>query len=59
MTFELSEEETLKADEFRKVHKDCKGLFSYIFTPTGIGFSVEIRCNKCGKILDITDYNTW
>ena len=59
MTFNLSKEEELKVEEVRKIHKKCKGTFSYIFTPTGIGFGVEIRCNECGEVLDITDYSNW
>lgn len=62
MNFELNKLEKEKADKFIEEHKKCKNkftLFSYIFTPTGIGYNVEIRCNSCGKTLDITDYTTW
>lgn len=33
--------------------------FDYIFTPTGIGVGVSIRCNYCGEVKDITDYSEW
>jgi hypothetical protein len=51
--------------EFREKHKECEltatigGKFSFIFTPTGLGPIVEVRCNKCGKQEDITNYDVW
>lgn len=33
--------------------------FDYTFTPTGIGDGVDIRCNYCGEVEDITDYSEW
>ena len=33
--------------------------FTYEFTPTGIGVGVDIHCNYCGEIKDITDFDTW
>lgn len=62
MNFELSKKEKEEADKFIEEHKKCDSkftTFSYIFTPTGIGYNVEIRCNSCRKTLDITDYTTW
>ena len=33
--------------------------YTYMFTPTGIGIGVKVRCNYCGEIKDITDYELW
>lgn len=67
MEFILSEEEEKNAREFMKKHKPCYdtkktvvgGMYSYIFTPSGIGIASSIKCNVCGEIKDITDYGTW
>ena len=56
--FKLGEEEKKKAEKFIKKHLEtCKvynragcpvgPLFSYKFTPTGIGVAVEIECSEC------------
>ena len=68
--FKLTEEEKKKAEEFIKKHLGtCKvynragcpvgPLFSYKFTPTGIGVAVEIECEECHETENITDYDTW
>lgn len=65
MKFELNDLEEEKAQEFKEKHKDCfvqstiGGQFSYIFTPTGIGYGVSIKCGICGESEDITDYGSW
>ena len=66
MKFELDDLEEERAKEFREKHKDCyvphttiSGQFSYIFTPTGIGYGVSIRCEICGESEDITNYDNW
>lgn len=70
--FNLSEVEQQKAQEFMDKH--CKSgkckvvsssgfpigpLFSFTFTPNGIGMGVTIRCTSCGETEDITDYDSW
>lgn len=51
--------------EFREKHKDCEftsttgGKFSFIITPTGLGPIIEVRCNSCDKIEDITNIDNW
>ncbi len=63
--FELDDYENDKADVFIEKHKEClikkKGKFylnsasgdvSFIFTN---GNTVEIRCNACGKVENITN----
>ena len=68
--FSLNEEEEKRAKEFISKHsKSCEvrnssgfpvgPLFSYTFTPTGIGTGVSIKCSQCGEELDLTDYKSW
>lgn len=70
--FTLNETESQSAEEFIKEHKNCckeklgkeffsstGGGFTYIITPTGLGFCISIRCNSCGEIKDITDSESW
>lgn len=52
---------------FKEKHKNCirknpttiGGGFSYIFTPTGIGTAVSIKCNVCNEVENCTDYDCW
>ena len=59
----LSDKQREMARNFQKEHyEDCgtgKVSFKYTIIPTGIGNVVEIRCPKCGEILDLTDYDLW
>ena len=59
----LSDKQRENARRFQKEHyENCEtGMisFKYIIIPTGIGNVVEIRCPKCGEILDLTDYDLW
>ena len=61
----LSPNEDKDVKEFKLKHCSCKnkpglaGHYSYILTPTGIGYVLEIKCNRCGEIKNITDYDTW
>ena len=59
----LSDKQRENARRFQKEHRDnCEtGMrsFKYTIIPTGIGNVVEIRCPKCGEILDLTDYDMW
>ncbi len=70
--FELNERESKDALKFVEKHKNCFyknmhkpylfracGNTSFIFTHGGIGLGVEIRCNVCGEIEDITDVSSW
>lgn len=61
----LTPNEDKDVKEFKLKHCSCKskhpksGYYSYILTPTGIGYVLEIKCNHCGEIKNITDYNSW
>lgn len=59
----LSDKQKENARRFQKEHyENCEtGMMSFKYTiiPTGIGNVVEIRCPKCGEILDLTDYDLW
>ena len=59
----LSDKQRENARRFQKEHyENCDtGMMSFKDTiiPTGIGNVVEIRCPKCGEILDLTDYDLW
>lgn len=66
--FELNNQETIAANKFIEEHKKCcagkpfssLGMqFTYMITPGGFGSQVSIRCNKCGKVEDITDISSW
>ena len=59
----LSDKQRENARCFQKEHyENCEtGMMSFKYTiiPTGIGNVVEIKCPKCGEILDLTDYDLW
>ena len=59
----LSDKQRENARCFQKEHyENCEtGMMSFKYTiiPTGIGNVVEIRCPKCGEILDLTDDDLW
>lgn len=59
----LSDKQRENARRFQKEHyENCEtGMISFKYTiiPTGIGNVVEIKCPKCGEILDLTDYDLW
>lgn len=69
LKFDNKEEKAYK--EFIKKHKNCcemflgkpffsttGGQFTFIITPTGLGNIINVKCNACGKIQDITN-NNW
>ena len=64
----LDPKEQKLASIFKRLHKRCHtGIrttegdykFSYIVTPNGVGQILEIRCNICGDIADITNTENW
>ena len=69
--FKITDSKELEAiTKFKEKHRNtCRienefgfplgPLFSYIFTPTGIGVAKGIRCSKCKEELNITNYDIW
>ena len=47
----------------KNVYQICAigGRFSYIFTPTGLGTTIEVECacKKGDYKIDLTDYDVW
>ncbi len=65
LQFNLNPAEVKEYNDFCNKHKSCKfsstigGKISVIFTPTGLGDIVVVKCNKCGEEKDITDTSNW
>ena len=64
----LDPEEQKLASIFKRMHKRCHAgirttegdyKFSYIVTSNSFGQVLEIRCNACGDIADITNIENW
>ena len=53
--FVLTDKQIQQSEEIYK----NKGNISYVFTPEGIGTSVEIEVVDTGELFNITDYDTW
>jgi hypothetical protein len=63
--FKLSAKEKERLDKWLKKHnKKCDDHWefsqhlTYMFTPTGIGTIIEVKCS-CGKKVGITDSSNW
>ena len=65
LAFYLNENERKEYDLFSQEHKYCGcmgtigGKISIIFTPTGLGDCITVKCNACGKEKEITDVSNW
>jgi hypothetical protein len=62
MKFELDEAQMVKLKEWQEKIKDLfgeYGLYTYSFTPTGIGDGVEVYSHLTKTKLDLTDVDTW
>lgn len=65
LSFDLTQDQVIKLKKWMKEHK-CKkkyrkasiALYTYKFTPVGIGTIESVEC-KCGKIIGLTDVGTW
>lgn len=65
--FRFDEKELRSNYEFQLIHTNCftegqgaiGGGFSFTFTPTSIGTVSHIKCNGCGEVDDITNYDNW
>lgn len=57
----LSDEQMKRAKEFQHEHYEkCDTghrSFVYTVTPTNVITIVELRCPKCGEIIDVSNYN--
>jgi len=62
INFIIGDDEEEAAVSWIKTHK-CEnkrfGNFSWIINPTHIGYSINIRCDKCGAVHDVTNYDRW
>lgn len=60
-SFDLNESESKMAVAFVEKHHGMGhgSTYRYIFTPTGIGDKVVIKCVRCKKKKDISDYDSW
>lgn len=65
LSFDLNTTEAQAYHDFCNKHRSCEfsstigGKISVIFTPTGLGDIVVVKCNKCGEEKDITDVSNW
>ena len=58
----LDEVEQKRYDKFQSKHYKqhrFHGGTPVTLTPTGIGVHVEVRCPKCNKTEDISNYDSW
>lgn len=60
--FVISQSERRAANEWMLVHKcahrDKYRSITWMFTTTGIGTVVELKCS-CGAQVDVSDYGSW
>lgn len=65
VNFVLNQLEVEEYKNFILSHKNCKckatigGKISIIFTPTGLGNAITVRCNVCDEEKEITDVSNW
>lgn len=66
-TFELTREQldkyniwaTKHIEKIRKIDREIKISFSFMFSDTGIGTHVKAVCNLDNVSIDLTDYSNW
>ena len=67
MNISFTEYENKKIRKFAKKHKKCDenklnrgdSKYIYILIPGPIGWGIDVKCNVCKKLKDITDYSVW
>jgi hypothetical protein len=62
MKFDLSEEQITKLDEWKKAIKIVYGeygLFTYSFSPNGVGTGVEVFSDVAKTSIDLTEIDKW
>lgn len=66
--FQLNEFERTLAETFTRTHRcpwykrlfdNTRPEFSYSQGTDGIGTYTTVKCEKCGKEFDVTDYEFW
>ena len=56
----INDTERTRLNKFVTKHgKKCENTVSIILTYTGVGVVIELRCNACHTIKDISDYSIW
>jgi len=63
-TFTLTDKQTKKFDKWakkikRKYPEDTKEVFTFCFTPNGIGVGQKVKHSASGEELDLTDVSDW
>ena len=65
--FTVPDDEATKYQKWREEHNEvCPqtevgaigGKFTWLFTPTGLGCILRLKC-ACGEEIDLTDYENW
>lgn len=64
MTYHITEKQLEKIYKWMATLPPCKptaigGRYSYIFTPTSLGYSTIVEDCISGEKLDVTDYENW
>ena len=60
ITYSLKGSEIKAYNDFRNLHKRCKGSINVTFShESGIGPTVKVKCSVCGEEEDITDVSNW
>lgn len=57
MRFEISDDMHKKISQWDNCEAvDVAGAkFAYTFIPTGLGLVIQVKCDVCGRVLDLTD----
>ena len=66
-SFEMSDKEYAAAQEFERTQMEkypaytgaIGGRFTFMFTVTSIGTSIEVLDQTTGEIKNVTDYDMW
>lgn len=59
--YSLNEKETKSLKRFYRKHsKTCAGTYEkVIFSCTGVGIQIKVKCPVCKKKKDVSDYECW
>jgi len=59
LLYGLHEKEYKKYLKFKEAHKDCDSKIWINIEENEIADTITVKCSKCKKKKDITDYNLW